>query len=115
MKKLYRQFLKPLFFSKRTYWVLTAIAVLFVISFAVPWLFAVAQGLLLLFLILTISDFVFLYNNKNPFLARRILPERFSNGDENPVAVLVEHHYRFSINLEIIDELPVQFQIRSRQ
>lgn len=44
--------------------------------------------------------------------AQRILPEKFSNGDENPVSITFKNLYKFPIHLNVIDEIPFQFQIR---
>jgi uncharacterized protein (DUF58 family) len=49
---------------------------------------------------------------KNQVSAERILPQKLSNSDENEVEIMVENKYRFSINVEIIDEIPIQFQKR---
>ena len=54
-----------------------------------------------------------LYSKKDGVQANRVLQERFSNGDENKVLILVENSYGFAINCRIIDELPFQFQDRS--
>jgi len=43
----------------------------------------------------------------------RILPDRFSNSDENLVAIQLYNGYSFSIEVGIVDELPVQFQMRN--
>lgn len=42
----------------------------------------------------------------------RRLPEKFSNSDDNPVEIHLENKYSFKINIEVIDEIPVQFQKR---
>lgn len=42
----------------------------------------------------------------------RILPDRFSNSDENLVAIQLYNGYSFPIEVGIVDELPVQFQMR---
>lgn len=42
----------------------------------------------------------------------RVLPDKFSNSDENEVAILLNNSYSFFIYIEIIDELPIQFQKR---
>ncbi|HEY8388739.1 MAG TPA: DUF58 domain-containing protein [Parasegetibacter sp.] len=115
MKKLFRQYLKPLFFGTRTYRVLIAIVALFVISFAVSWLFVIAQGILLLFFVIVITDFIILFSQRNLLTAKRMLPDRFSNGDENPVVVLIENNYPFNTTVEILEEVPVQFQLRSHK
>jgi uncharacterized protein (DUF58 family) len=44
---------------------------------------------------------------------RRLLPERFSNGDNNEVVVEVTSRLNYQVFLKIIDELPFQFQNRS--
>ena len=42
-----------------------------------------------------------------------MLPEKFSNGDLNPIDISIENYYTFSIYIKIIDEIPEQFQIRN--
>ena len=74
--------------------------------YIVSWL-----GLLFLSLIL-LFEIVILFNTKTGVKAQRILPEKFSNGDNNPVPVRVINTYAFKVFLQIIDELPVQFQKR---
>jgi uncharacterized protein (DUF58 family) len=37
---------------------------------------------------------------------------RFSNGDENPVQIHLKNNYSFTVNAEVIDEIPYQFQLR---
>lgn len=44
--------------------------------------------------------------------AARILPEKFSNSDENEVLIRLYNKYSFTISIGIVDELPVQFQKR---
>lgn len=56
-------------------------------------------------------DCIALYNGKG-VSAERILPEKFSNSDENPVMVRIHNSFSFNIFAEIIDEIPVQFQKR---
>ncbi|GAA4274909.1 DUF58 domain-containing protein [Aquimarina gracilis] len=57
-------------------------------------------------------DIVILYNTKNGIDASRILPDKFSNSDFNAVPVRVKNNYSFTARIEIIDEIPVQFQKR---
>ena len=42
----------------------------------------------------------------------RYLPERFSNGDENEVLIRAKSSYSFTVYIEVIDEVPFQFQLR---
>ena len=42
----------------------------------------------------------------------RLLPDRFSNGDDNQVVLNIHNHFSFEVSLVILDEIPTQFQIR---
>ncbi|WP_317174328.1 DUF58 domain-containing protein [Aegicerativicinus sediminis] len=69
--------------------------------------------LFFVFLGLVLLDILLLFRTKFGIVAKRNLPEKFSNGDDNPVEVTVKSNYNFDVDLEIIDELPVQFQERN--
>lgn len=43
---------------------------------------------------------------------QRLLPEKFSNSDENEILIQINNKYSFKTDVVIIDELPVQFQKR---
>ena len=109
---LYDRFLRPLFFTKRFYWILTGIIVLFMISFGLPWLYPIMRLVLLVFLILIVLDYLSLFIKKSPVLLSRETNERFSNGDENKVQLQVSNKFPFRIKGLLIDEVPDQFQIR---
>jgi uncharacterized protein (DUF58 family) len=107
-----RRFYKSLFISRRWYWLFVSVILLFILSFGVSLLFIVAQ-LLLLFLVTTsLLDYLILFTRKEPVLVQRELSDRFSNGDQNPVKLVVTNQYPFRIHYRIIDELPDQFQRR---
>lgn len=57
-------------------------------------------------------DYLFVFNRNKGIAAQRILPEKLSNGDENPVKVDIKNNYDFKINVKVIDEIPFQFQKR---
>ncbi|MDR1517425.1 MAG: DUF58 domain-containing protein, partial [Dysgonamonadaceae bacterium] len=44
--------------------------------------------------------------------ATRDLPEMLSNGDDNPVLIRIKNNYRIAISLQLIDEIPFQYQKR---
>lgn len=111
MKNLYR-FFASLYIEERFYWLATSLAVLFILSHWVAVLFVAAQVLLAVFCAFIIADAVLLFGHKKSLSARRQLPERLSNGDVNLVSIYLENHTRRDMVLEIIDELPVQFQKR---
>lgn len=111
--KVYDRFIKPLFFSRRFYWVLAAIIVLFLASFSIGFLFPVAKLVVLVFVILVLLDYGSLFVQNNPVQMERITGERFSNGDQNNVTIVLTNKYPFPINTSIIDEVPEQFQARN--
>ena len=65
--------------------------------------------------VLWIIDLLLLFRSQRPIKARRELPQRFSNGDPNPINIEIQNRYPFDVSLEIIDELPFQFQVRDHK
>ncbi len=110
---MYNWFFKSLFFSKRFYWVFAGIIGIFVFALASVVLFWVAKLLLSIFFLLVFIDYLVLFSKKTGVTAQRILLDRFSNGDKNPVQIDLINNYSFKINIKIIDEIPVQFQERN--
>lgn len=105
------QFFRSLYFSKRLFYFLFGIAILFLISYWIPLLYSITWILTVVLLLLVLTDIVTLFS-KNAIDADRILPDKFSNSDPNTVKVDIKNSYGFSIASEIIDEIPVQFQKR---
>lgn len=106
---------KPFFIQNRFFYLCLGIIVLFVISFVFPRWFNIVKLLLFALFIFTFLDALILFSAKRGLDAKRNLPEKFSNGDQNPIHITIENFYKFSINIRIIDELPEQFQIRNFQ
>jgi len=104
--------LRGLYLPNRFYLLLGICIVLFITAFFVPALLILPTTLVYLLLALMIADYIFLFLLSKPPLANRITAERFSNGDENKVMLQVTNTMRFEVEMEIIDELPVQFQKR---
>jgi len=61
---------------------------------------------------LFIIDYLFLFLKKRGLFATRTHAERFSNGDDNAVRIDIESYYDLPVSVEIIDEIPEQFQRR---
>jgi uncharacterized protein (DUF58 family) len=89
------------------------IIALFLLSFGFPALYNATWYLVLLLVGFFVIDFIILFSSKNGIEAERILPEKFSNGDENPVIVSINNYYTFPVFAKIIDEIPEQFQERN--
>lgn len=75
-------------------------------------LYAVAWVMAFLLAVFLLADLVALFAPITALNAQRMLPEKLSNGDENPVRLSFENNYSFSIHLAVIDEIPEQFQKR---
>jgi len=103
--------LKTLYFSRRFFGSLIAIATLFFLSYWITWLFSLTSILLYVFVLLALVDMTALYRVPGIY-ADRFLPDKFSNGDHNVVQLTFDNLYAFKIDLQIIDEIPVQFQKR---
>jgi len=104
--------MKKLYLEKRFFYLFTSIVILFVVGFILPSFFAVAKMLLLALSVFLIIDILILFINKKAVKAVRLLPEKLSNGDENPIEINIKNYYPFNITSNIIDEIPFQFQKR---
>ncbi|MGB3590933.1 MAG: DUF58 domain-containing protein [Nonlabens sp.] len=107
-----KRFFKSLYFSKRFFQLLIAVVLLFVVAFVFPTWLGYLKFLTYFLLSLVLVDLILLFKTSKGIIAQRSLPEKLSNGDENPVGLTVTNRYPFKSYLFIIDELPVQFQKR---
>lgn len=102
-----------MFLNRRFYIVAIGIVLCFIAGYAGVFMFTVAQLLLFLMIALLLYEVIGLYAGKQHAVnAWRECPERFSNGDENEVRLHLSNSYPFPVDMEIIDEIPSQFQIR---
>jgi len=113
--KFYKKYIDDLFITARFYRVVSICIVLFIISFYYPPLFIVPKTGWYLILALTGIDYLFLFILGRDPQAKRLMAERFSNSDENKITLQVTNNMPFDVDMEIIDELPVQFQNRNWQ
>lgn len=105
--------LKPFYIQNRFFYACIGIIILFVVSFVFPRLFFTVKLLLFGLMLLTFLDTLILFGAKKGVFGRRELPEKLSNGDDNPITIFIENFYTFPIYIRIIDELPEQFQLRN--
>ncbi|MDR2683840.1 MAG: DUF58 domain-containing protein, partial [Prevotellaceae bacterium] len=106
------KFIKSLYVSLRLFLILLGFAAMFVAAYFSPIFFVFLKFVFIGFLLLFLFDIILLYRNKNGITATRLLPEKFSNGDKNPVHISFKNLYAFPLKINIIDEIPHQFQIR---
>ncbi len=106
------KFFKPFYIQSRFFYAGIGIVVLFALSYFIPVLFNIAQLSILVLILLFLLDLLIIFIGKNNIEATRILPDKFSNGDKNLIELNINNNYLISIHLEIIDEIPEQFQVR---
>jgi uncharacterized protein (DUF58 family) len=85
---------------------------LFILSYFMEWLYPVALIALAFFWVCFLLDYAILFLKKDGIVVERELADRFSNGDNNKVLLHIQNRYGFRVSLQIIDEIPVQFQKR---
>lgn len=104
--------MKNLFLNTRFFFALFGAGICYVLAFFFPVLLLVAHVFLILIFLIFIVDYLLLFNQKNGVQAKRILPEKLSNGDRNSIKIDLKNNYSFTIKTKIIDEIPFQFQKR---
>ncbi len=104
--------LKSFYPNKIVYYILGGASLLFFLSYFFPMLFKLGWLTLLLLLLALLTDSILLFGIRKGFHAERLLPERFSIGDENKVVLQLHNQYVFLTRVSVIDEMPIQFQER---
>ena len=77
-----------------------------------PAIAAIAEIILFVFIFLVLADYIVLFFIGRAPKVKRILSDRLSNGDTNHIRLFITNRMSFPVSMEIIDELPEQFQLR---
>lgn len=109
------KFFRSIFLTNRLFYAGFLVSFSFVIGFFLSPFLVVAKILGFVLLILMILDGFLIFLTKNSIEVIRNYPERFSNGDENELELLVSNNYQFPLYVRIIEEFPIKFQIRNLQ
>ncbi len=104
--------LKKFFLTSRFFVLFGSIVGLFVLSYVSEVVFYVALACLLGAVAITLFDAIQLFRFRIGISAQRITPQLLSLGDENPITLQLHSSFSFPVSVEIIDEIPVQFQDR---
>ena len=99
------QFLKTLYIHHRFYWVIAGIAIGFLISFWWSFLFSLSWIALTMLGVVFVMDISVLYQKTSGIEAKRIVTDKFSIGDNNPVLITISNYYRFNVFLEDVVDL----------
>ena len=104
--------IKDIYLNARLFKVIVIIIVLFILSFIIESFILIPKIALLLLVAVTIADMLVLFRIKRGLHGYRITPEILSNGDENEIKIYLENLYPFKAGIQLIDEIPHQFQKR---
>lgn len=91
---------------------LGALSALYLLAFFFPIIDVLPTVGLYVLVVLLGIDILLLYRRREGLHAYRHVPERLSNGDDNPIDIHIENRYRFPVQIGVIDEVPIQFQRR---
>lgn len=85
----------------------------FILSFFFPALYSASWYIFFILLVFTSIDFILLFASGDKIKANRNTPEKLSNGDENEIIIKISNQYTFPITINVVDEIPFQFQVRN--
>ncbi len=103
------------YLSDRFFWLFGVVIGLFALSFYVPIIFPLIQAVLLLSIILFITDWILIFSNLVEVKLNRYVPKLMSLGDPNKIYIIIDNYSSFRLEINVIDEVPYQFQFRDFQ
>jgi len=104
--------IKNLYLTNRFFLVFGIIIGTFILSFPFGILLPIAKMLLAIAILVTLVDYFLLFNKAMRVQVRRRLPRVFSLGDSNKVSLVLTNRSSQKVQLNVIDEIPFQFQKR---
>jgi uncharacterized protein (DUF58 family) len=105
-------FIKNFFLTNRFFYVMAALVTVTMFSYAFPFLFVIAKTVCALFVVVCIIDVIVLFNKSIRVAVQREVPSVLSLGDNNVIALTIVNKSTIKLFIEVIDELPEQFQQR---
>lgn len=104
--------LRALYLGKRLFQGAGIVVLFFILAFIFDVDTLVPRLIFFFWLALIITDLFLLFRTRVGLRGYRITPEKLSNGDENEVNIHLENLYPFKALLNVVDEIPHQFQRR---
>lgn len=106
-----KQFIKNTYLEFRLFTGIVCLVAAYILAYQFPGLLIIVNMLSFVIAAIVMIDIILLFK-QNGILVKRILPEKLSNGDDNPIEINIKNSYNFKVNLKLIDELPFQYQKR---
>jgi len=107
------KYIKDLFVNRKLYLLLGGCVIFLFTAFFVHVLYQPAVAVTCAILAFAVIEYILLFFVTGGVKATRIMPQRFSIGDDNMVTLSIVNSYPFKINCAVIEELPSQFQERN--
>ena len=104
--------LRALYLNNRLFTASSAVVVFFILSFVLNLWIVIPQILFFLLVAACAADYILLFRIRVGLRGHRIMAEKLSNGDDNAIKIHLESYYPFKVTLNILDEIPHQFQRR---
>jgi len=111
MFKKLTNFIGKIYFHPIFYYIWAIIVLILFVGYWNRFLFVLGKYVFIAFAAASFFDFVFLFMGGS-ISAKRKLPEKLSNGDQNAILIDLKSNFSLPIHINIIDELPKQFQKR---
>jgi len=108
-----KKYIGDLFVTQRFYVLMGSCVVAYIFSFFFTALYGFVNMLFLFSCLLFLVDYVFLFIVFKPPLVQRMVADRLSNGEINKVSILITNQMPFMLQIQIIDEVPLQLQERN--
>lgn len=102
---------KQIFLNKPFFYAFSLVIIGFCLGFYFPEMILISQLILFAVVLITLFEVVLLFWTRKGVSAQRILQDKLSNSDSNPVEIHLENHFPFRIKYSLVDEIPNQFQI----
>ena len=106
-------FFKSLYTTYKPYYLLAGCCILFILTFFFNWMYYPALAATVILAVFCFADLYLLYIKKGNIVAKRLVEDKLSNGDDNYIYITLQNNYYQKIEIEIIDEIPFQFQNRN--
>ncbi len=106
-------FIKNLFVTTRFFSVMGGLTAAMMLSYGFPFLLPFVKTGIILFLVICLIDVVLLFNRSVGVSVQRETTPVLSLGDDNPVHLSFANRSGLYLRIEVIDEIPEQFQLRN--
>ncbi|MBC7884196.1 MAG: DUF58 domain-containing protein [Saprospiraceae bacterium] len=101
-----------LYLHRRFFMFGVGIICVFVVGFFISVFFLIGKISFVIMVLFLMFDLLIVYNADKGISGDRILPEKMSNGDQNMIRISLRNHYNYKVICDIIEEIPVEFQVR---